>query len=42
MLTPADLSRLQALHDVGEVRRDLPVSFADPQLLNFFYEGQNR
>lgn len=41
-LTPADLSRLQAVHDMGEMRRDLPASFIDPTVINFFYEDQNQ
>lgn len=41
-LTPADVSRLQALHDIREVHRDGTATFIDPQLMNFFFEDQNR
>ena len=40
-LTPADLSRLQALHDMVEARRELPGAVIDPQLMDFFFDGQN-
>ncbi len=41
-LSPSDLSRLQALHDMTEARRELPAAVMDPQLMNFFFEDQNR
>ena len=41
-LAPADLSRLQALHDMTEARREVPAATVDPQLMNFFFEDQNR
>jgi hypothetical protein len=41
-LAPSDLSRLQAIHDMTEIRRDLPLARLDPQLINFFWEDQNQ